>query len=201
MDTQHQAGLEGLQYATDKGLPVVVMEPLRGGGLTDKLPDGVSKAFAEHPVSRSPAEWSFRWLLDKPEIPLILSGVSTMEQLEENIRIFSEIKPGCMNQDDLDLIDRVVVEFDKVKKVDCTHCGYCLPCPSGVDIPEVFQFYNDSGSETYRTHVKMIYQMLANEDNRRADRCTECGECEPLCPQSIPIIEKLKEAHAVLTAK
>jgi predicted aldo/keto reductase-like oxidoreductase len=177
------------------------MEPLRGGGLTDKLPDGVFEAFDEHPVSRSPAEWSFRWLIDKPEIPVILSGVSTMDQLKENIRIFSETRSGCMSQEDRDLIEKVVVEFGKVKKVDCTHCGYCLPCPSGVDIPEVFQFYNDSGLEPYKTHVKWFYRMLANEDNRGADQCTECGECEPLCPQFIPIIEKLKEAHAVLTKK
>lgn len=196
LDVKHQAGLEGLHYAADKGLPVVIMEPLRGGALVDKLPEGVKEAYDNYPIKRSPAEWSFRWLIDKPEVTCVISGVSTMDQLRENIRIFSETDEACMTPYDHAVIDRVVTEFEKGRKVDCTRCGYCMPCPSGVDIPEVFQFYNDLGMESYKTHARIVYQnFMVKGDESSANFCTECGECEPLCPQTIPIIDMLKEAH------
>jgi predicted aldo/keto reductase-like oxidoreductase len=200
MDVKHQAGVEGMRYATAKGIPVVVMEPLRGGALVDKLPPAVEAAYAEYKIKRSPAEWAFRWLIDQSEVVNVLSGVSTMAQLEENIQIFSENGPGCMTADDKALMEKVVLLFKEHSKVGCTGCGYCMPCPSGVDIPGVFKLYNDTALNEYREKAKVSYaKMDSDEKKSSALSCTECGLCEPQCPQDIPIINKLKEAHKELT--
>lgn len=202
LDVKHQAGLEGMYYAGERNIPVVVIEPLRGGALVNSLPPKIINAYRKYPVKRSAAEWSFRWLIDLPEVMTVLSGVSTMEQLQENIRIFSEADSGCMTSGDQLLIEEVVKAFEDGRNVDCTRCGYCMPCPSGVDIPEVFQLYNDMVMKAYRVHARFQYQSnMMQDQGSGADQCTECGECEPLCPQSIPIIDKLKEAHKVLVER
>lgn len=201
LDTKHQAGLEGLKKAAARGMAVVIMEPLRGGALVDKLPEAVRRAYETFPVKRSPAEWSFRWLIDKPEVTSVLSGVSTMEQLQENIAIFSREEPGCMTADEQDLIQRVEKIFKSSYRVPCTRCGYCIPCPAGVEIPEIFQLYNDSGHPVYQEHACFMYKnSLVGQHSRGADQCVECGQCEEHCPQGIPIIQTLKEAHQALMA-
>lgn len=164
-----------------------------------KLPEDVMQAYDAYPVKRSPAEWSFRWLIDKPEVTCVISGVSTMEQLKENIDIFSKTDTGCMSREDHALIEKVVEAFNNTRRIDCTRCGYCLPCPSGVEIPEVLQLYNDMHQEAYRFHARILYQnFMVKGDKSAANFCTECGDCEEKCPQTLRIIDTLKLAHEEL---
>jgi predicted aldo/keto reductase-like oxidoreductase len=157
LDTKHQAGLAGLKYVASKGMAAVVMEPLRGGALTQDIPEEVKKAYAEFPVKRTPAEWAFRYLIDMPEATSILSGVSTMEQLKENVEIFSNAEPGCMTDDEKALIKKVTTLYKANNNIGCTRCGYCMPCPYGVNIPEIFQLWNDSTMDAYVGHARFQY--------------------------------------------
>jgi predicted aldo/keto reductase-like oxidoreductase len=201
LDTKHQAGLAGLKYVASKGMAAVVMEPLRGGALTQNIPKEVEEAYAEFPVKRTPAEWAFRYLIDMPEATSILSGVSTMEQLKENVEIFSNAEPGCMTDDEKALIKKVTTLYKANNNIGCTRCGYCMPCPYGVNIPEIFQLWNDSTMDAYVGHARFQYgNSILKQDKTGADQCTECGECETKCPQNLKIIQGLKDAHAALTA-
>jgi predicted aldo/keto reductase-like oxidoreductase len=201
LDTKHQAGMQGMKYAAAKGMAVVVMEPLRGGALVQNLPSSVEKAYGDFPFKRTPAEWAFRYLIDMDEPASILSGVSTMEQLKENIEIFSTSEPGCMTSEEKALIEEVTTYYKGNNNIGCTRCGYCMPCPHGVNIPEVFQLWNDCTMEDYVGHARFQYgNSILKQDKTGADRCTECGECEPKCPQNLHIIDGLKKAHIELTA-
>ena len=201
LDENHQAGLEGLRYAGSKGIPVVIMEPLRGGKLAHNVPKDVAELWNQFEVKRSPVEWAFRWLYNFPEVTVILSGVSTMEQLKDNLEIFSkdDAVANSMSNEELKLVKKVQAQYESKIKVGCTACDYCMPCPSGVDIPGTFALYNDfsmfEGSQDYKDR----YQSFI-EDGKDASNCVECGQCESECPQHISIIEKLKEAHAALTS-
>lgn len=199
LDEDYQAGVEGMRYAGSKGIPVVIMEPLKGGRLAHNVPEDVKALWREADVERSPVEWAFRWLYNFPEIVTILSGVSTMEQLKDNIEIFSQAAPNTMTEKELELVERVKDLYDSKIKVGCTACNYCMPCPSGVDIPGVFSVYNDYSIYGNLEEFKNRYKRFI-EDNKDASQCVECGQCEAECPQHISIIEKLKEAHRVLTA-
>lgn len=198
LDTNYQAGLEGMNYAHDRGAMVVVMEPLRGGALAQQIPSDIKAVWNQAETKRSPAEWAFRWLADFPQIAVILSGVSTMEQLQDNLRIFSDTKPGIMSSHEKDLSAQVQSLYRSKIKVGCTGCNYCMPCPSGVGIPDVFRLYNNMYLFDSAEQSKKDYQNLI-KNNRDATKCTECGQCEPKCPQNILIIEKLVEAHKALT--
>jgi len=198
LDTNYQAGTEGLQYAASKGVPVVVMEPLRGGSLSNSVPNDVKKIFDEAQIKRSPADWAFRWIGNFKEVVTILSGVNTMEQLMENVEIFDKVLPNTMSKEELAIVDRVVDIYNSRIKVGCTQCAYCMPCPSGVNIPEIFKLYNEASifdrfeknSENYKGFIK---------ENSDASHCAECGSCEAACPQHISIIERLKEASSALS--
>lgn len=201
LDEFSQAGAAGLRYAGSKGIPVVIMEPLRGGKLSQRIPDEVKEIYNSYnKVKRSPVEWAFRWLYNFPEVAVILSGVSSMEQLKDNIHIFENAPSNCMSQEELDITRRVREFYESKTKVGCTGCKYCMPCPSGVFIPEVFSLYNNSsifdayeeGSADYKNLIK---------NGKDASKCKECGRCQTLCPQGIEIIQKLKEAHKALTAE
>lgn len=197
LDVDYQAGLAGLEYAAARGIGVVVMEPLRGGALAAHVPADIQAVWDEASEQRSGVDWAFRWLANRPEVKVILSGVSTMEQLQDNLRIFADTKPGCLTAEDEARVDRVRTLYQSKIQVDCTGCEYCLPCPSGVAIPAVFRAYNQafmiedlaSGQSSYAWLVK---------NHEDASLCVECGACEQVCPQHIPIIEKLKDAHAYL---
>lgn len=199
LDEHYQAGVEGMRYAASKGIPVVIMEPLKGGRLAHNVPADVEALWNEAKIKRSPVEWAFRWLYNFPEIATILSGVSTMEQLKDNIEIFGRSAPNSMDQEEINLVKRVKTLYDSKVKVGCTACNYCMPCPSGVDIPGIFSIYNDfsiyGGLDEFKNRYKNFIK-----DNKDASQCVECGQCEAECPQHISIIEKLKEAHEVLTA-
>lgn len=199
LDQDYQAGVEGMRYAASKGIPVVIMEPLRGGRLAHNVPEDVKALWDQAETKRSPVEWAFRWLYNFPEITVILSGVSTMEQLKDNLEIFSKSAPNSMDEKELELVRKVKELYDSKIKVGCTGCNYCVPCPSGVEIPRIFSIYNDYSIFGGAKEFKEMYKGLMNE-GKDASSCVECGQCESECPQHISIIDKLKEAHEVLTS-
>lgn len=197
LDVDYQAGLAGLEYAAARGIGVVVMEPLRGGALAAHVPADIQAVWDEASEQRSGVDWAFRWLANRPEVKVILSGVSTMEQLEDNLRIFADTKPGCLTAEDEARVDRVRALYQSKIQVDCTGCEYCLPCPSGVAIPAVFRAYNQAFMIEDLASGQSSYEWLV-KNHEDASLCVECGACEQVCPQHIPIIEKLKDAHAYL---
>ena len=198
LDEGYQAGVEGMRHAAKQGVSVVVMEPLRGGLLAQNVPADVMEVWRSAPEQRTPAEWGLRWIADKSEVTVVLSGVSAMEQLEENMRVFSEPLVGCIGADRLELFRRAKSLYDAKVKIGCTACGYCLPCPSGVNIPNVFRSYNSWALGANLQGSRNSYKRMLTSNGSDASLCTECGECEKVCPQELPIIRTLKEAHAVL---
>ena len=193
-DRNYQAGREGLEYAASKGLGVVVMEPLRGGKLTNKIPDQVQKVWDQADPKRAPVEWALRWIWNHSEVSTVLSGMSSMSQLRENIKIANEANSFSLSKKNLELIDRVTELYKKMCIVDCTACGYCMPCPQGVNIPLNFTLYNDTSVFEALGNAAMRYKEMLSPE-QKASQCTACGECEERCPQHIPIIEELKKAH------
>ncbi len=197
LDHNFQATVEGVEYAHEKGLAVCAMEPLRGGALAS-APAQVQQLYDSFPTKRSCVEWSFRDVYNMPGISVVLSGINSMDQLVDNLRIFDEAEPNCMDESELKLMESVKKVYDSMTAVPCTGCAYCMPCPQGVNIPGVFSRWNGGAMLGEWERPKRIYKNMIN-NREAADQCVECGACEPLCPQSIPIIEKLKEANRALT--
>ncbi len=194
-DENNQAGRDGLRYAAAKGIGIAVMEPLRGGFLVDKLPDAVYSIFGEAPVKRSAAEWGLRWVWNDPDVSVVLSGMNEQSQLDENVRVASEAAPNSLSADELGMFDAVRAVIERTVKVPCTGCGYCLPCPAGVDIPSCFSLYNDKFvHKTLGRESSYLFRMSGFDGSRPgyASKCIECGACEKKCPQSIPIRRELK---------
>lgn len=201
MDVDEQAGKRGVLEAAEKGLGVIVMEPLRGGKLAVQDPPAqVAEAFSQSQRDWTMAEWALQWLWDQPEVSLLLSGMSSMEQVEQNLRSASRSGVGSLSEDDHATVSRVQQAWSGLAPVACTNCEYCMPCPNGVQIPRIFKLYNESVMYDRQGRGQNAYQ---NEfkDDQRADMCVECGQCEELCPQSIQIIQQLKDAHAYLTGE
>ena len=204
LDADYQAGLKGLERAASKNTGVVVMEPLRGGRLVNGLPEDIANKMKSYPVSRSPAEWGLRWVANQPGVSVILSGMNTLEQVKDNIRICSapDIVPGGMSPEVLSFIGGLAEEWKAMKLIGCTGCNYCMPCPNGVHIPDCFSAYNCRHSAM--ADAKRIsgesYKKLT-DTGHDASQCLECGACESACPQHLPIIETLKKLHAEFTAK
>jgi len=198
LDPNFQAGVTGLRYAAAKGLPVVIMEPLKGGMLTWGVPDDVRQLFAESGEGWTPAEWALRWLGNMPEVSVVLSGVSNMPQLEEDVEIFDRATPGCLSDEHLAVLDQVCKLYEPRIKVKCTGCGYCMACPANVNIPLVFRMYNRIGLGESVEVQSGSYARMLTANGRDPSKCTQCGKCEDACPQNLPIIEKLAEAHALL---
>ncbi|MFH1382180.1 MAG: aldo/keto reductase [Chloroflexota bacterium] len=201
MDVNYQAGTRGLKYASDKGLAVVVMEPLRGGRLTKGPPAPVAKLWADAPQKRTLAEWGLLWVWNQPEVSLALSGMSTMEQVTENLAIADRSGPGTLSANELEFLDRVRVTYRDLSPIPCTRCQYCLPCPNGVEIPQIFDLYNNAVMYN-ELRVPRLHYCGPNglKEEQRADQCLECGTCEEVCPQQIPIADWLKKAHELLGA-
>ena len=197
LDENNQAGKSGLDYAASKGLPVMIMEPLRGGKLVNKLPKEAMKVWDNAPVKRSPAEWALRWVWNHPAVVTVLSGMNSMEMIEENIRIASEAKAEELTPADLALYEQVRKIILGKETVPCTGCGYCMPCPRGVDIPMCFSCYNDKKSGIERG-IKAEFYYIQRAHNHQASLCIGCGKCEGHCPQNIAIREELKKVRKEL---
>jgi uncharacterized protein len=224
MDVDTQAGTRGLRYAAERGLAVVVMEPLRGGMLAQNIPpavqalwDSVGATLAvarpadphlavaqgggePRPYTRTPADWALQWVWNQPEVSLALSGMNTLQQVEENVASAASAGPGLLAPDELALIDRVKQAYRELCPIPCTDCRYCQPCPNGVAISRIFAIYNESIIYSAIERSRMVYEQWMREEER-ADCCLQCGECEAACPQGIEIIEWLKKADALLSPR
>lgn len=190
LDVDNQAGVKGVKLAGSKNIPVVVMEGLLGGKLAN-VPQEVADLFAARPVSRTPAEWAFRWICNFPEVATVLSGVTNMEQTRDNLRIFDEVEPNSMSVSELRMMDEARELYRKRIKIGCTGCGYCMPCPAGVDIPGVFAAWN----RAYMYMTKDTKYPELQKNGKGADVCVGCGKCMTVCPQHLAIPASLAEAH------
>ena len=199
LDEHAQAGRRGLQYAASKGIPVIIMEPLRGGRLVNLLPEKAKKIFTDYPVKRTPAEWGLRWLWNQPEVTVVLSGMNTQEMVLENIRVASQVQIGEQGREEEVLYARVVQAINENVKVGCTACGYCQPCPKGVDIPGTFAAYNRwCGENKMGAFMDYLKCTTLRKNATAARNCIGCGKCEKHCPQGIAIRRELKEAQKAL---
>ncbi len=191
MDSEFQAGVEGLKYAGGKNLPVIIMEPMKGGKLARSIPESVESIWARSPVKRTPVEWALRWVADFPEVLTILSGMTTMEEVEDNIRILGDAIPSSLTPEEKNLIAEASAEYNRLIKASCTACKYCMPCPKEIDIPGIMDIYN-------QWHVYHYYRTSAREygflsqGNRPTD-CIDCKACEANCPQHLPISDIMRE--------
>ncbi len=199
VDEISQAGVEGLRAAAAKGIPVVIMEPLRGGKLVNLLPDKAKELIASKYTGYTAAEYGLRWLWNQPEVTCVLSGMNSIEMVKENCRIASDVEAGSFTEDDFDTIEKVKAIIKETELVGCTGCRYCMPCPKGVDIPALFRSYNMTALEN-KSNARFEYAQTVGlkKEPAFATQCIGCGKCEQHCPQSIPIREKIKEADRVV---
>ena len=199
MDEHTQAGRRGLKAAAERGIPVIIMEPLRGGKLVELLPEPAKRKIAEDKKHRTPAELAFRWLWDQPEVTCVLSGMNTLEMVRENVNTASEAQAGEFAEEDFSLIASVQEEIHKTMKVGCTGCGYCMPCPKGIDIPAAFRCYNRMYTEQKGSGRHEYLQVTAfQKEMNLPEVCVKCGKCESHCPQHIEIRRELKKAEKAL---
>jgi uncharacterized protein len=201
LDEKYQAGRDGLQYAAQKGLGIVIMEPLKGGSLAVNLPESAVETFKKTDAGKTPVEWALRWLWNHPEISVVLSGMNSMEQVIENVSIANNTKGIDLTDDEVGIVNQVKDMLLKNVTVSCTGCGYCMPCPAGVNIPLHFKYLNDYlrfDSQNTKMSAKFMYNMTM-PGNEKASNCVQCGKCETHCPQSISIRKKLQEATETLT--
>jgi len=194
MDKDIQAGLEGYDYAVSKGVPIVVMEPLKGGRFTSIIKPSIRACWDSLGSGRTPAEWALRWVANLPGVITILSGMNTMEQVEENIRVLSDADVGMLSEPELAKIDAVAEEYRKLTAYPCTACKYCLPCTADIDIPDIIERRNSVDLYGMTKGTKFEYDMYVPV---KASACTECGKCEPECPQHLKIIEIMKETTEI----
>ena len=199
MDEHSQAGRKGLYHAHNKGIPVVIMEPLRGGKLVSHLPEEAKKIFAQYKIQHTPAQWAFRWLWNQPEVTVVLSGMNSDEMVRDNINTASTTQVGELGEAEEEMLRQVVKAINSKMKVGCTGCGYCMPCPMKVDIPGTFAAYNrryQEGKFWALTEYAMCTMLRKN--STAASNCIGCGKCEKHCPQNIPIRQKLQDAQKEL---
>ena len=199
LDENSQAGVTGLHHAAQKGLPVIIMEPLRGGRLTGGLPASARHILDHAPISRTPAQWAFRWLWDQEEVTCVLSGMNSLEMVQENLCTADEARPGCITQQEREIYRKVVDAINENMKVGCTGCRYCMPCPRGVDIPGTFAAYNRISSDGYWKTLTEYFMMTGvRRDYTGPGNCIGCGKCEQHCPQHLPIRQELQNAKKAL---
>jgi predicted aldo/keto reductase-like oxidoreductase len=193
MDSEYQAGTKGLKYAASKGLAVVVMEPIAGGRLAMKQPAGIEAIWDKAKIKRTPAEWALQWVWNQPEVSVALSGMSTMDQVKENVQSANRSSPGVLTASEVQLINEVASKYKELGFIGCTGCRYCIPCPEGVNIPEVISLYNEYFMKDKDDAIKTKYWEHITPESQ-AIRCARCGKCEELCPQKLTIREVLNRA-------
>ncbi len=199
MDEHSQAGRRGLHHAHEKGLAVIIMEPLRGGKLVNRLPKEATGIFESYPKRHTPAQWALKWLWNQPEVTVVLSGMNTMEMVQDNIHTASTTAVGELGEAEEAMLQSVVRAINARMKVGCTGCGYCMPCPKGVDIPGTFAAYNRRYAEGKASGFFDYMMCTALRKNATpASNCVGCGKCEQHCPQHLPIRQHLKEAKSEL---
>ena len=199
MDEHSQAGRRGLYHANQKGIPVIIMEPLRGGKLVNRLPDSAKKIFEEYKIKRTPAQWAFRWLWNQPEVTVVLSGMNSDEMVRDNIQTASTVEVGELGEDEEQMLKEVVKAINAKMKVGCTGCGYCMPCPKGVDIPGTFAAYNRRYAEgKFWSFIEYVMCTSLRKNSTAASNCIKCGKCEKHCPQNIEIRKHLDDARKEL---
>ncbi len=195
MDEHTQAGRKGLYYAHEKGLPVIIMEPLRGGKLVNRLPEEAKRIFTDFSVKHTPAQWAFRWLWNQPEVTCVLSGMNSDEMVRDNIQTASTVAVGELGPSEEEMLQQVVKAINGKMKVGCTGCGYCMPCPKNVDIPGTFAAYNRRYTESkFWGLVDYTMCTALRQNSTAASNCIECGKCEQHCPQHIEIRKELQNA-------
>ncbi len=197
MNENYQAGTEGLEYAASKNIPVIVMEPLLGGKLAKEPPIEIKLLWEKANIKRTPVEWGLTWIYNHPEVALILSGMNTHEQLDQNIRIAKAVAPDALTTEELELVKDVGKKYVERTRVNCTGCEYCMPCPNKVVIPYNFELYNDYATYDDVEASAKTYEKLKST-NQSAASCVECGKCETACPQHLPIIRILKDVEKTL---
>lgn len=199
MDEHTQAGRRGLNYAHDKGLAVIIMEPLRGGKLVNRLPLEVNKIFDEYSIKHTPAQWAFKWLFNQKEVTCVLSGMNSMDMVLDNINTASTTEIGELTIEDETMLKSVVNQINSKMKVGCTGCGYCMPCPKGVDIPGSFAAYNRMYTESkFWGWVEYVMCTALRKNSTAASNCIQCGKCEKHCPQGIAIRKELKNVQKTM---
>ena len=190
LDERRQAGTAGLEYAASKGLGVVIMEPLRGGKLATKIPEAAMEIWKEKP-ERSPAAWALSWVWNRPDVNVVLSGLSKKSHMDETLALAGEAEPGMLGEDELLMVSRVRDAYKAAGAVGCTSCRYCLPCPFGVSIPDVFDWYNEWKTVRHSLGQRIFYLSTVggalSGKSGLASKCTSCGVCLEKCPQSLPI--------------
>ncbi len=192
LDEFYQAGKEGLDYASSKGMGIVIMEPLRGGKLVGHVPSDVQALYDSYDPNRSSAEWALKFLWNNPQVHVVLSGMTLDEHIVENIKVASSTEVNSLSDEEVSIINQVRDIYQSRILVNCTGCNYCMPCPHGVNIPKNFTYYNNASIyEDVETYKEKFLQDV--KDDERASMCIACGECEPQCPQFIPIIENLQD--------
>ncbi len=197
VDDHYQAGIEGLEYAHEKGLAVMIMEPLRGGKLANNVPPQVTNLISKSAWHQTPAQFALRWVLNRPEVSCLLSGMSTLEQVKENIAFASQEHMNSLTAEELVLYARAKKFYQSRTKVNCSQCGYCMPCAKNIPISFILELFNDACMYDAVEDSRWAYRVFIKPENR-ADQCTKCGECEEKCPQKIPIGELLEEADESL---
>ena len=204
LDEHNQAGTGGLEYAAGKKIAVMIMEPIRGGNLAGNVPDEIKKIWDESPVKRSPAEWALRWVWNHPEVTVVLSGMNDELHIDENLRVAGEALPNSLSLPELAIVARVRDTYQRLMKVNCTGCGYCMPCPAGVDIPGCFSLYNAHCLFPHDGSARFHYMsrhggLLSNVSY--AGLCRQCGKCVKICPQHIPIPDRLREVSQAMDGR
>jgi len=193
VDADRQAGTEGLKYAASKGLAVVVMEPVAGGRLAITPPKQVQSLWKKAKIKRASAELALLWVWNHPEVSVVLSGMSTMRQVIENVKTANRSVPPTLSQEELGFVDKLAQKYKKLGFIGCTGCRYCMPCDQGVSIPEIIAFVNEFSVKDGSEEVKAKYHERVKEESQ-AGKCVRCGKCEQHCPQQLPIRDILGRA-------